>query len=139
LEGQALGNEKAARGYSRDHRPECKQVNIGLVVTPEGLAIGYEIFAGNTADVTTVEEMEENYGQAQRIWVMERGMISEANIDFLRERKARYLVGTPSHGPPGRYAADPDRGFAALGSRRLCPVGDRAPNAQPNEPGDIFS
>jgi transposase len=99
FEGQALGNEKAARGYSRDHRPDCKQVNIGLVVTPEGLPIGYEIFAGNTADVTTVEEMvevmEEKYGQAQRVWVMDRGMISEENIDFLRERKARYIVGTP--------------------------------------------
>jgi transposase len=99
FEGQALSNEKAARGYSRDHRPDCKQVNIGLVVTPEGLPIGYEIFAGNTADVTTVEEMvevmEEKYGQAHRIWVMDRGMISEENIDFLRERKARYIVGTP--------------------------------------------
>jgi hypothetical protein len=59
FEGQALDNEKAARGYSRDHRPDCKQVNIGLVVTPEGLPIGYEIFAGNTADVTTVEDMVE--------------------------------------------------------------------------------
>ncbi len=99
FEGQALGNEKAARGYSRDHRPDCKQVNIGLVVTPEGLPIGYEIFAGNTADVTTVEEMvelmEQKYGQAQRIWVMDRGMISEENIEFLRERKACYIVGTP--------------------------------------------
>jgi transposase len=99
FEGQALGNEKAARGYSRDHRPDCKQVNIGLVITPEGLPIGYEMFAGNTADVTTVEEMvevmEEKHGQAQRIWVMDRGMISEENIDFLRQRKARYLVGTP--------------------------------------------
>jgi len=99
FEGQALGNAKAARGYSRDHRPDCKQVNIGLIVTPEGLPIGYEIFAGNTADVTTVEamveRMEEKYGQAQRIWVMDRGMISENNIDFLRARQARYLVGTP--------------------------------------------
>jgi transposase len=99
FEGQALGNQKAARGYSRDHRPDCKQVNIGLVVTPEGLPIGYEIFAGNRADVTTVEEMvammEANYGQAQRIWVMDRGLISEDNIDFLRARQARYLVGTP--------------------------------------------
>jgi transposase len=99
FEGQALGNEQAARGYSRDHRPDCKQVNIGLVVTPEGLPISYEIFAGNTADVTTVEEMvqrmEEKYGQAQRIWVMDRGMISEDNIEFLRQRKAHYLVGTP--------------------------------------------
>jgi transposase len=101
FEGQALGNEKAARGYSRDHRPDCKQVNIGLVVTPEGLPIGYEIFAGNTADVTTVEEMvelmEKKYGQPNRIWVMDRGMISEDNIEFLRERQARYIVGTPKN------------------------------------------
>ncbi len=99
FEGQALDNEKAVRGYSRDHRSDCKQVNIGLVVTPEGLPVGYEIFAGNTADVTTVEEMvelmEEKYGQPQRVWVMDRGMVSEENIEFLRERKARYLVGTP--------------------------------------------
>ncbi len=99
FEGQARDNDKAARGYSRDHRPDCKQVNIGLVVTPEGLPIGYEVFAGNTADVTTVEDMvelmEQKYGQAHRIWVLDRGMISEENIDFLRERKARYLVGTP--------------------------------------------
>lgn len=99
FEGQALGNTKAVRGHSRDHRPDCKQVNIGLVVTPEGLPVAYEIFAGNTADVTTVEEMvelmEAKYGQAKRIWVMDRGMISEDNIDFLRSRAARYLVGTP--------------------------------------------
>jgi len=99
FEGQAKANAKAARGYSRDQRPDCKQVNIGLVVTPEGLPIGYEVFAGNTTDVTTVEDMvkllEEKYGQAKRIWVLDRGMISEENIDFLRERDARYLVGTP--------------------------------------------
>ena len=92
-------NEKAARGYSRDQRPDCKQVNIGLVVTPEGLPIGYEVFAGNTADVTTVEEMvelmEKKYGKPKRIWVLDRGMVSEENIDFLRERGARYIVGTP--------------------------------------------
>jgi len=99
FEGQAQGNAKAKRGYSRDQRPDCKQVNLGLVVTPEGLPIGYEVFAGNTADVTTVEDMvrlmEEKYGQARRIWVLDRGMISEDNLDFLRERGARYLVGTP--------------------------------------------
>jgi len=98
FEGQAAGNEKAARGYSRDHRPDCKQVNIGLVVTPEGLPIGYELFAGHTADVTTVEAMvelmEKKYGQAKRLWVMDRGLISEENLDFLRARHARYLVGT---------------------------------------------
>ena len=99
FEGQALRNKKAARGYSRDKRPDCKQVNIGLVVTPEGLPVGYEVFAGNTADVTTVEDMvammEHKYGQARRIWVMDRGMVSEENIDFLRGRGARYIVGTP--------------------------------------------
>ena len=99
FEGEARSNAKAARGYSRDHRPDCKQVNLGLVVTPEGLPIGYEVFAGNRADVTTVEEMvefmENKYGQAQRIWVMDRGMVSEDNLDFLRGRQAFYLVGTP--------------------------------------------
>jgi transposase len=98
FEGQAKGNTQAARGYSRDSRPDCKQVCIGLVVSPEGLPLAYEIFAGNRNDVTTVAEiitvMEEKYGQAQRIWVMDRGMVSEKNIEFLRERNAQYIVGT---------------------------------------------
>jgi transposase len=99
FEGQAASNEKAARGYSRDSRPDCKQVCIGLVVSPEGLPLAYEVFAGNRADVTTVEEiveqMEDRYGQAERIWVLDRGMVSEENIGVLRERKAQYIVGTP--------------------------------------------
>jgi transposase len=99
FEGQAAANEKAARGYSRDQRSDCKQVCIALVCSPEGLPLSFEVFAGNRADVTTVEEivrsMEEKYGQAQRVWVMDRGMVSEKNIAFLRERGARYLVGTP--------------------------------------------
>lgn len=99
FEGQALGNTKAARGYSRDKRSDCKQVCIGLVCTPEGLPLNYEVFAGNRVDVTTVEDvvrkMEDRFGQAERIWVMDRGMVSEANIDFLRQRKALYIVGTP--------------------------------------------
>jgi transposase len=99
FEGQAMDNPLAQRGYSRDQRPDCKQVCIGLVCTPEGLPLAYEVFAGNRTDVTTVEEivtmMEKKYGQAQRIWVMDRGMVSEANIAFLRERGARYIVGTP--------------------------------------------
>lgn len=99
FEGQAAGNTKAARGYSRDQRSDCKQVCIGLVCSPEGLPLSFEVFAGNRADVTTVEDivkrMEDKYGQAQRVWVMDRGMVSEKNIAFLRERKARYLVGTP--------------------------------------------
>jgi len=99
FEGQALGNGKAARGYSRDSRGDCKQVCIGLVCAPEGLPLSYEVFAGNRADVTTVEEivakMEERFGQAERIWVMDRGMVSEANIAFLRKREALYIVGAP--------------------------------------------
>jgi transposase len=99
FEGQVGGNAKAARGYSRDNRPDCKQVCIGLVVSPEGLPLAYEVFAGNRADVTTVEEiirvMEEKYGQAKRIWVLDRGMVSEENIDYLRGRGAQYIVGTP--------------------------------------------
>jgi len=99
FEGQAMHNNKAARGYSRDKRPDCKQVCIGLVVTPEGLPLAYEVFVGNRADVTTVEEiieaMENKYGLAQRIWILDRGMVSEENIEFLRTKGARYIVGTP--------------------------------------------
>ena len=99
FEGVAEGNEKAARGYSRDHRGDCKQVCIGLVCTPEGLPLNFEVFAGNRTDVTTVgdmvRKMEERFGKAHRVWVMDRGMVSEDNISMLRERKALYLVGTP--------------------------------------------
>lgn len=100
FEGQAMANDKAARGYSRDKRPDCKQVCIGLVCTPEGLPLSYEVFAGNRSDVTTVQEivskMESRFGKAKRIWVMDRGMVSEANLEFLRVRNARYLVGAPN-------------------------------------------
>jgi transposase len=99
FEGQAAANPQAARGYSRDSRPDCPQVCIGLVVSPEGLPLAYEVFAGNRPDVTTVEDivtvMEVKYGQAEWIWVMDRGMISEENIEFLREHRAQYIVGTP--------------------------------------------
>ena len=99
FEGLADGNTLAARGYSRDHRPDCKQVCIGLVVTPEGLPVGYEVFAGNRNDVTTLEEMVElmegKYGQANRVWVMDRGIASEENLEWLRHRGAHYVVGTP--------------------------------------------
>jgi transposase len=99
FEGQANGNPKAQRGYSRDQRGDCKQVCIALVVTRAGLPLGYEVFAGNRADVTTVEEivetMEDRYGRANRIWAMDRGMVSEANLEFLREGGRRYIVGTP--------------------------------------------
>ncbi|MBL8819042.1 MAG: IS1634 family transposase [Planctomyces sp.] len=89
----------AQRGYSRDQRSDCKQVCIGLVVSRCGIPLGYEVFAGNTADVTTVEDivetMERRYGKSNRIWVMDRGMVSEENIEFLREGGRRYIVGTP--------------------------------------------
>ncbi len=99
FEGLAEGNPKARRGHSRDGRSDCKQVCIGLVVTREGFPIGYEVFAGNRPDVTTLEEivemMEARYGAIGRIWVLDRGIASEANLAFLRGRGARYLVGTP--------------------------------------------
>jgi len=99
FEGMALGNPQAKRGYSRDSRPDCPQVCIGLVTSREGLPLAFEIFDGNRTDVTTTEEMvlimEGKYGKANRIWVMDRGMVSEDNIEFMRKRGARYIVGTP--------------------------------------------
>lgn len=99
FEGQALENPQAQRGYSRDHRADCKQVCIGLVATADGFPLAYEVFAGNRADVTTLEDvveaMEAKYGKARRIWVMDRGIVSEENLAFLRERDGRYVVGTP--------------------------------------------
>jgi len=98
FEGQA-NFELAQRGYSRDKRSDCKQVCLGLVVSRCGMPIGYEVFAGNTADVTTVEHivetMERRYGKSDRIWVMDRGMVSEENIAFLKQEGRRYIVGTP--------------------------------------------
>jgi transposase len=97
FEGQAEGNGLARRGYSRDHRGDCKQVCIGLVVTRDGVPLGYEVFAGNRTDVTTVEEivttMERRYGQARRVWVMDRGMASAETIAWLRGSQRRYLIG----------------------------------------------
>jgi hypothetical protein len=99
FEGQARQNPLAQRGHSRDHRPDCLQVCVALVVTREGMPLGYELFAGNRTDVTTVREivetMETRYGAAQRIWVMDRGMTSAANLAWLRQTGRRYLVGTP--------------------------------------------
>jgi len=98
FEGQCGGNEQAKRGYSRDNRGDCKQVCIALVVSRDGMPVGYELFAGNKADVTTVKEivttMEQRYGTADRIWVMDRGMVSAANVEFLKEGGRRYIMGT---------------------------------------------
>jgi transposase len=99
FEGEAARNPQAHRGYSRDHRPDCKQVCIGLVVSKCGMPLGYEVFAGNRADVTTLQEivetMERRYGRADRIWVVDRGMVSAENIEFLKQNGRRYIVGTP--------------------------------------------
>jgi transposase len=99
FEGSARDNPQARRGYSRDSRPDCPQVCIGLVATKEGLPLAFEVFDGNRPDVTTtqemVEAMEEKYGTANRIWVMDRGMVSEENLECMRMTGARYVVGTP--------------------------------------------
>ena len=99
FEGSAEGVAKAKRGYSRDHRPDCKQLVIALVVTVEGFPLTYEIFDGNKIDSTTlkhiVEAVEGKHGKARRVWVFDRGITTEDNLQWLRERGACYLVGTP--------------------------------------------
>ena len=98
-EGEMAGNPQAQRGYSRDKRPDCKQVCIGLVVSRCGMSLGYEVFEGNRHDSKTLQEMvveiESRYGRADRIWVLDRGMISEKKIEFLKQEGRRYIVGTP--------------------------------------------
>jgi transposase len=93
--------DKRRFGYSRDKRPDCVQVVIALVVTPEGFPLGYEVMAGNTADNTTLEDflekIEKQYGKAERIWVMDRGIPTEDVLEKMRtsDPPVRYLVGTP--------------------------------------------
>jgi hypothetical protein len=86
-------------GYSRDHRPDCVQVVLALIVTPEGFPLAYEVLPGNTVDKTTLPtflaQIEARYGQARRIWVMDRGIPTEAHLAQLRARGAQYIVGTP--------------------------------------------
>jgi transposase len=99
FEGACGDNETAQFGYSRDKRSDCKQVCIGLVVSREGMPLGYELFAGNRADVSTVKEIvekiEKQYGKADRIWVMDRGMVSGETLALLQAEGRRYIVGTP--------------------------------------------
>jgi transposase len=101
FEGMAEANPQAQRGYSRDHRSDCKQVCIGLVVTRDGFPLGFEVFAGNRHDSTTlreiVERMEMRYGLSSRVWALDRGMVSEAHLEWLRQRGSRYIVGTPKN------------------------------------------
>ena len=99
VEGAAAKDAMLQRGYSRDHRPDCKQVVIALIVNAEGFPLSYETFDGNRADVTTVEAVmrmvERKYGRARRVWVFDRGVVSEENLAALRRRNGQYLVGTP--------------------------------------------
>jgi transposase len=87
------------RGYSRDHRPDCEQIVIALIVNNEGFPFSYETFDGNRADVSTMETIlrmvERKYGKARRIWVFDRGIVSEENLAAIRKRSGQYLVGTP--------------------------------------------
>jgi len=99
VEGAAEKNPMMSRGYSRDHRPDCEQMVIALIVNREGFPFSYETFDGNRADVSTMESIlrmvERKYGKARRIWVMDRGIVSEENLVAIRKRGGQYLVGTP--------------------------------------------
>jgi len=99
FESECLANPMAQRRYSRDRCPDCLPVCIGLMITDDGRLLGYEVFDHNTHDSKTVEQivqvMESKYGQAQRIGVMDRGMVSEENLAFLRSGSGSYIVGTP--------------------------------------------
>src|SRR6202011_5037254 len=99
FEGQADANPQARRGYSRDHRPDCKQVCIALVVTFDGFPLGYEVFAGNTHDSKTLQTivatMEARHGVVGRVWITDRGMASAENLAWLRQTGRRYIIGAP--------------------------------------------
>ena len=99
VEGAAEKNPMIRRGYSRDHRPDCEQMVIALIVNNEGFPFSYETFDGNRADVSTMETIlrmvERKYGKARRIWVFDRGIVSEENLAAIRKRSGQYLVGTP--------------------------------------------
>ena len=133
FEGEAKANPLARRGYSRDHRPDRpstalwavslsnrKQVCIGLVVSKCGMPFGYEVFPGNRQDGTTLQEivetMEARYGKANRIWVVDRGMVSETNMSFLASEGRRYIVGTPK-AILKRFERRIEEGLAKLSAR----------------------
>ena len=99
FEGLAEANPQAQRGYSRDHRPDCRQVCIALVVTFDGFPLGYEVFAGNTHDSRTLQTivaaMEARHGALGRVWIADRGMASAENLAWLRSTGRRYIIGAP--------------------------------------------
>src|SRR5204863_8979779 len=116
-------NPMMRRGYSRDQRGDCKQVVIALIVNEDGFPLSYETFDGNRSDVTTLEAVirmvERKYGKARRVWIFDRGIISEDNLQALRKRDGQYLVGTPrvklkqfekqlQNGDGGKIRADVD-------------------------------
>ena len=92
-------SEKAARGYSRDSRPDCVQVVIALIITPDGFPLAYEVMKGNSSEQKTLpmflDHIEKTYGKARRTWVMDRGIPTESTLKEMRERGVQYLVGTP--------------------------------------------
>jgi transposase len=98
FEGLADNNSLAKRGYSRDHRSDCKQVILALIVTREGFPLAHYTLAGNTKDVQTVKkvitEVEQRFGTSQRVWVMDRGMISDETLAFLSKSGRKYLLAT---------------------------------------------
>ena len=98
VEGEATGNPMMRRGYSRDHRPDCEQLVLAVIVNCEGFPFSYEVFDGNRADVTTLEvilrTVERKYGKARRVWIFDRGVVSEQNLVTLRRHGGQYLVGT---------------------------------------------
>lgn len=101
FEGLAEDNELAQRGYSRDHRSDCKQVVIALVLSREGFPLAHRTWAGNTQDLQTVQtivtDIEARYGKSNRVWVMDRGMISKESLAFLSQPGRRYLLSTRRH------------------------------------------
>ena len=121
FEGQAEGNPQAQRGYSRDHRPDCKQVCIALVVTFDGFPLGYEVFAGNTHDSRTLQTIvatrEARHGMLGRVWITDRGMASAENLAWLRQTGRRYIIGAPKS-ELKRFAAE-------LARADGCPAGLR--------------
>jgi transposase len=98
VEGAAEANPMLRRGYSRDHRPDCEQLVLALIVNPDGFPFSYELFDGNRADVTTVEAIlrtvERKHGKARRVWIFDRGVVSEENLVAIGKRGGQYLVGT---------------------------------------------
>ena len=98
VEGAAEENPLMRRGYSRDHRPDCERLVLALIVNADGFPFSYELFDGNRADVTTVEAIlrtvERKYEKARRVWIFDRGVVSEENLAAIRKRGGEYLVGT---------------------------------------------